>query len=61
LAILRAVQTQEYEQLQTAPSVSALARAAPPHPSLARLCLAECGCGHLRVLEEAALVFAGNK
>jgi hypothetical protein len=51
LAILRAVQV---PQTRVQPG-------APPFPSLAKLCLAECGSGSLDVLDEAALVFAGNK
>jgi len=58
LAILRAVQTQS--QVQAVASVSALATSAPPYPSLARLNMAECGCGSLDVLEEAAQIIAGN-
>ena len=60
LAILQAVQTQS-EMMEPAAAASALTSSAPPYPSLAKLGLAECGCGSLDVLDEAAQVFAGNK
>lgn len=59
LSILRAVQTEA--QVQAVSSVSALTASAPPYPTMTKLSLAECGCGSLDVLDEAAHIFTGNK